>query len=143
MRESGQSSGRLLAELVDRLSHRGGGTLRIMAEAKVTLQQVLLLTRLRQQGPCCSSDLAGSLNLSLPAISQSVDRLLSMGLVSRIEDPEDRRRKQIAVTAKANELLARLDEARANEYGVGLSALPSDMRKALTVALKAALRQLQ
>lgn len=134
--------GRLLAELVDRVSHRGGETLRIMAEGNVTLQQVLLLTRLRQKGSCSASDLASALNLSLPAISQAVDRLMGTKLVSRVEDPVDRRRKQIATTQRAKNLLARLDTARANEYSVGLSPLPPEMQKALATALRAALRKL-
>jgi DNA-binding MarR family transcriptional regulator len=137
------SPGKMLADLVDRVSHRGGQTLRIMAEANVTLQQVLLLTRLRREGPCSVSELAVSLNLSLPAISQAVDRLMSSELVSRIEDPVDRRKKQLATTERANNLLDRLDTARASEYGAGLSALSAEMRQELATAIRAALRQLR
>jgi len=135
--------GKLLAALVDRVSHRSGQTLRIMAEAGVTLQQVLLLTRLRCEGPCSPSDLAGSLNLSLPAISQAIDRLTNAELVSRIEDSVDRRKKQLTTTERANKLLDRLGSARASEYGVGVSALSEEMQQELATVLRAALHQLK
>jgi DNA-binding MarR family transcriptional regulator len=139
----GTSLGRLLVEIVDCVSHRGGETLRIMAEARVTLQQVLLLTRLRYEGPSSVSDLAAGLNLSLPAISQAIDRLLAVGLVSRIEDPGDRRKKRLATTKKANALLGGLKKARASEYGAGFSALPAETQQDLETVLKAILRQLK
>ncbi len=114
-----------------------------MAEANVTLQQALLLARLRREGLCNASELAVCLNLSLPAISQAIDRLMDVELVSRIEDPVDRRMKQLATTEKANNLLDRLDNARASEYGVGLSALPAAARQKLTTVLREVLSQLK
>lgn len=113
-----------------------------MAEENVTLQQVLLLTRLSREGPCNASHLAAALNLSLPAISQAIDRLMKVELVSRIEDPADRRNKQLATTARANTLLDRLDQARAGEYGTGLSALPAPAQQELATVLRAVLAQL-
>jgi DNA-binding MarR family transcriptional regulator len=114
-----------------------------MAEANVTLQQVLLLTRLHREGSCSASDLANALNLSLPAISQAIDRLMKVGLVSRIEDPADRRKKKLATTRKANNLLDRLDTARASEYGAGLSALSAQAQQELATVLRAVLAQLR
>jgi DNA-binding MarR family transcriptional regulator len=136
------SSGVLLSELVNRVSHGSGETLRIMADAQVTLQQVLLLTRLRQSGRLSASDLAVRLNLSLPAVSQAVDRLVRLRLVTRVEDSADRRKKEIATTAKANMLLDKLTKARAGEYSVALSKLPAETIERLEVALRKVLRQL-
>jgi DNA-binding MarR family transcriptional regulator len=137
------SVGKLLSELVNRVSHGSGETLRIMAEAQVTLQQVLLLTRLREAGSSSASGLAATLRLSLPAVSQAVDRLVRMELVTRMEDGVDRRRKAIATTAKANALLDRLSRARANEYSVGLSGLPQKTQKHFEEFLREALSQLK
>lgn len=86
----------------NRVSHKSGETRRIMAEAQVTLQQVLLLARLHEASSSSASGLAATLRLSLSAVSQAVDRLVRMELVSRMEDGVDRRRKRIATTAKAN-----------------------------------------
>jgi DNA-binding MarR family transcriptional regulator len=136
------SGGALLSELVNRVSHGSGETLRIMADAQVTLQQVLLLTRLLQSGPSSASDLAARLNLSLPAVSQAVDRLVRLRLVTRMEDSADRRKKKIATTAKANVLLNRLTKARAGEYSVALSNLSEETVERLEVVLREVLRQL-
>ncbi len=137
-----KSGGVLLSELVNRISHEGGDTLRIMAGAKVTLHQVLLLTRLRQSGPSSASGLAVRLNLSLPAVSQAVDRLVRLRLATRVEDGADRRKKEIATTAKANALLDRLTKARAGEYGVALSNLPAATADRLEAVLREVLRRL-
>ena len=143
MARNGRPIGILLTELVNRISHRNGETLRIMAESQVTLQQVLLLTRLRQAEASSASELASNLALSLPAISQAVDRLVRLGLVTRIEDEEDRRKKKIATTAKANALLERLMRARSNEYSAGLSGLSRQTHDRLERLLREALKQLQ
>jgi DNA-binding MarR family transcriptional regulator len=132
----------LLQDLVNRVSHRGGQTLGLMQQASVTLHQVLLLTRLRKMSPCTSSDLAAALNLSLPAVSQAIDRLVQLGLVTRVEDADDRRRKRLATTRKAGALLDRLLSARSNEYGVGLAGLPADLRRRFAAVLQQVLRAL-
>jgi DNA-binding MarR family transcriptional regulator len=136
------SSGTLLCDLVDRVSHGGGETLRIMANTQVTLQQVLLLTRLRQANASSASDLAAMLNLSLPAVSQAVDRLVRLKLVTRIEDRADRRKKKIATTSKANALLERLTKARASEYSAGLSSVSEETLEQLKLVLREILHQL-
>ncbi len=136
------SAGTLLSDLVNRVSHGSGETLRIMADAQVTLQQVLLLTRLRQGSPSSASGLAQKLNLSLPAVSQAVDRLVRLKLVTRIEDSADRRKKKIATTPTANGLLERLTKARANEYSAGLSALSGETLDRLKLVLRDVLHQL-
>jgi MarR family transcriptional regulator, transcriptional regulator for hemolysin len=134
--------GVLLSDLVNRVSHGSGETLQTMADAQVTLQQVLLLTRLRHMSPCGASALALALNLSPPAISQAIDRLVRLHLVTRVEDPADRRRKQLATTARANALLDRLTRARAHEYGAALSTLPNDLRDRLAKVVEEILRHL-
>lgn len=143
MKNDSRAIGILLAEIVNRVSHKNGETLRLMGESRITLQQVLLLTRLRRAGRASASDLASTLNLSLPAISQAVDRLVALDLVTRIEDKEDRRKKQIATTAKADALLERLLKARANEYSAGISSLSERTKERLEQVLSEALKQLQ
>ena len=140
--KDGATAGELLLALVDRVSHRGGDTRALMNEAGTTLPQILFLARLRQAGGGTASDLADTLNMSLPAVSQMVDRLFRLGLLSRAEDAEDRRRKRLATTAKADTLLDRLTRARGAEYSHGVARLSPALRKELAVVLQKAVREL-
>jgi DNA-binding MarR family transcriptional regulator len=142
-RNGQRSLGELLQELVDRVSHRRGSTLRLMDGASVTLQQILLLSRLHQTtGPCTVSDLADQLHLSRPAASQAIARLARMGLIVHTVSASDGRRKQLVTTQKARLLLAQVTKARSNEYNFALSRLPAGTRKDLATVLREVLRTL-
>jgi len=134
--------GALLLALVDRVSHRGGDTLALMAEAGLTLPQVLFLNRLRQAGTSTASALAERLNMSLPATSQMVERLFKLALLTRAEDADDRRRKRLAVTPSAGRLLDKITRARAAEYDKGTQCLSPELRRELAAALAKAVREL-
>jgi DNA-binding MarR family transcriptional regulator len=134
--------GDLLQEFVNRVSHLQGNTLAVLTEESVTLQQVLLLRRMRQLGESSPSELATVMRMSLPAVSQMIDRLFVLGLVTRTEATDDRRRKRIAVTGKGESLLARLRKARATEYASGTARLSPTVRSELIGVLAKALREL-
>lgn len=46
----------------------------------------------------CLADIGESTGASMPAVSRAIDSLVRKGLVSRVEDPHDRRRRLIALT---------------------------------------------
>lgn len=138
----GRQLGDLLQDLVNRISHRGGQTLAIMNEASVTLQQVILSSRLLESGMTTSSELAASLGMSLPSVSQMIDRLHQLELVTRAEMSEDRRKKQIALTPKGRALLERLHKARSAEYEAGVALLSPRLREELELVLGRALQEL-
>jgi len=134
--------GDLLQEFVNRVSHLQGNTLAVLTDESVTLQQVLLLRRLQQAGRSTSSGLAELMRMSPPAVSQMIDRLFGLDLVTRVEAPEDRRRKMIAVTNKARQLLERIRRARAAEYAAGVGGLSPKLRGELAGVLRRALQEL-
>jgi DNA-binding MarR family transcriptional regulator len=139
---SPEELGGLLQELVNRVSHGQGKTLAVLDEASVTLQQVLLLRRLQHSGQSTSSELAAQLHISLPAMSQMVDRLFELDLVTRTEMAHDRRKKRISPTARARALLERVRKARSAEYGAELSILAPKLRAELARAVQKILREL-
>jgi DNA-binding MarR family transcriptional regulator len=141
-RSADQQLGDLLQAFVNRVSHRLGNTLSILTDESVTLQQVLLLRRLQQAGQSTPSELAQLMRMSPPAVSQMIDRLLLLDLVTRTEAPDDRRRKVIAFTHKAEALLERIHNARAAEYGAGTRRLSPKVRAELASALRKALQEL-
>lgn len=140
--EPEQTLGDLLQAFVNRVSHRGGQTLGILNEASVTLHQVMLLSRVVELGGSTPSELAATLNMSLPSVSQMVDRLHQLKLITRSEMAEDRRRKRIVLTRKGETLLARLHEARSAEYELGTALLSDPLRADLKKLLERGLREL-
>ena len=138
----GNQLGDLLQDLVNRIAHCGGHTLAIMNAVPVTLQQVIMLHRLSDPGINTPSELAAALNMSLPSVSQMIDRLHQLKLVTRIEMPADRRKKQIALTPEGRTLLLRLHKARSAEYEAGLAQLSPDLRVKLKHVLRCALTEL-
>ena len=134
--------GELLQEFVNRISHRQGHTLAVFSEESVTLQQVLLLHRLQQLGESTLSELATRMRMSLPAVSQMIDRLFALDLLTRVEADEDRRRKKVSVTRKGAALLDRVRRARAAEYAAGVSGLTPKVRAELLAVLRRALDEL-
>lgn len=131
--------GDLLQDFIARIAHRGGQTLTIMNEASVTLQQVILLNRIAEAKDGTPSDLALALGMSLTSVSQMIDRLYRLDLVTRAEIATDRRRKRISLTEAGRILLARLREVRSIEFDIGTGALSSqthsDLREILSRAL--------
>ena len=56
--------------------------------------------------------IADGLGISLPAASRAIDALLKRGLVTRTEDPADRRSKLIGLTGAGRDITRRLFELR-------------------------------
>lgn len=52
----------------------------------------------------CLADISESTGASMPAVSRAVDSLVRKGLVSRAEDPEDRRRRLITLTDEGHKV---------------------------------------
>jgi DNA-binding MarR family transcriptional regulator len=134
--------GDLLQEFVNRVSHAQGKTLAVLADASVTLPQVLLLRRVAASSEITPSEIAEQMRMSLPAVSQMLDRLSQLGLVSRAESMADRRKKVITVTPEARALLKRIQRARSTDYAAGVAPLSPRARTALTQVLKDALEEL-
>ncbi|MDK2971556.1 MAG: hypothetical protein PWP23_1311 [Candidatus Sumerlaeota bacterium] len=66
-----------------------------------TFPQIRTLFALNLLGPCQLKDLSRMLDISDPAASEMVDRLVEMKLVTRDQDPVDRRRVILRLTADA------------------------------------------
>ena len=83
---------------------------RLFREYGLTPSQYNVLRILRGEGqplPCL--EVAERMVAAVPAITGLIDRLEAMGLVSRERSTEDRRVVYVTITAKALDLLARLD----------------------------------
>ncbi|MBT9384424.1 MarR family transcriptional regulator [Pseudooceanicola sp. CBS1P-1] len=65
-------------------------------------------------------DLAERLDIEGPTLVRVLDQLVTMGLVARVEDPQDRRAKQVRVTPRGlalqRDFAAHLDRLRARIF---------------------------
>jgi DNA-binding MarR family transcriptional regulator len=65
-----------------------------------------------EQNGCNVSMIGEQMGVTSAAISQTLDRLVQQGLVSRTEDPQDRRNKRIQLTPRGEQVLSEGLEAR-------------------------------
>lgn len=111
------------------------GAYAIFEELDLTLTQVKALCALAREEHTVK-ELAERLGLSLPGASRAVDALVSRALLSRREDPDDRRQKRLRCTDDGAIALARLDEARLAGIAAFAATLPAAQCTRLSRALR-------
>ncbi|MCX8024190.1 MAG: MarR family transcriptional regulator [Thermanaerothrix sp.] len=71
----------------------------------LSMPQFNVLMALYYRESCAVSDLSERMDITLAAASQLVDRLVQSGLLTRVEDPRDRRSKRLSLTSKGRDLV--------------------------------------
>lgn len=135
--------GALLEAFIGQISPPRGRAQSFLAAASVTGSQALLLHYALVDPDSTPSTLAAQLNLSLPSVSQMIERLVRLQLLTRAEDPADRRRKTLAVTPRARRLLGALQAVRAAEFAAGTARLPKATQRELIALLSRAVDELK
>ncbi len=106
-----------------------------MEETGLSFSQLNILMRLFHGGRCGVSEIGERLGITNAAASQSIDRLVNLGLIKRTEDPEDRRAKQLALTRAGQALIEKSVEVR-SQWVEGLTeALTSAQQDMIITAL--------
>lgn len=134
--------GEVLEAFMNRVAHPRGRALAFLTQSSVTVDQAILMHHALTRPGSTPTSLAATMNLSLPSISQMLERLARLGMLRRIEDPADRRRKTIAVTPKARRFLRELQAVRSQEFSAGAAALSPATQQRLVAALERALTEL-
>lgn len=115
-----------------------GETIPAWTQLDLSIGQLKTLMTLAVQQPLTVSALAEQLGLGKSATSILVDRLVHLGYVARTEDPSDRRRVALALTAAGDELVVTLRQgAGENRYVRWLEQMTTDDLAALTRGLEA------
>jgi DNA-binding MarR family transcriptional regulator len=78
---------------------------RMLGELDLSFTQVKALHILEDSGEVTVKDVAGALNLSLPAVSRALDGLAQRGLIDRRESTTDRRSKIVRLLPPGLETL--------------------------------------
>jgi DNA-binding MarR family transcriptional regulator len=101
----------------------------------LTRAQLRILAQLHQEGPTGVGQLAAQLGVTLPSITATVDRLVHQGLVTREDDPNDRRRVINRLTPQGITLIERLQEGKRARLVGALEQLSPDELATLARAL--------
>jgi DNA-binding MarR family transcriptional regulator len=133
--EAARDQAILLIRRVNRFQR--AGDLDDATVGELTLAQLRVLFRLRNRGPMPSSQLASGLGVTLPTVSSVIDRLAGKGLVDRNDDPSDRRRVIVGVTAAGRETVERVQQGRRARLARALEALDEQDVSALVTGLEA------
>jgi DNA-binding MarR family transcriptional regulator len=80
---------------------------RFARKSGISMAQFGLLRRLYHQGDCEVHEVGHHFDVSPAAASQLVDKLVQAGLVARTENPDDRRARQVGLTAKGKAIVDR------------------------------------
>lgn len=90
------------------------GYIHYVRQKGLRMSAIGALHHLKMGGHVRVSDLGEHLGVSNAAASQMLDRLVEDGMISRIEDPDDRRMKRITITDTGINILEEAVNARLN-----------------------------
>jgi len=126
------------------LGSDGGAVMRAIDETGLGLVQFKTLVSLagnpdREQAPV--KQVAEQLGVSVPSASRSVEELVKRGLVSRTEDPEDRRVRRVALTPAGQELADEVMAARVAGLEQFAATLTAAERRKLEAAVDVMLKR--
>jgi DNA-binding MarR family transcriptional regulator len=136
--------GGMLHELMGLINKAAGaGTLEMMNAHSLTLPQMVALHVLRYEGPLSTLRLMDDLRLSASATSQLVEKLVEKGWVTRKENADDRRQRQLEITAAAREMLDEMAKQRAVEFEQAFGKVEPELRERLAGVFEQVIAQLK
>jgi len=111
---------------------------RVAEEQGLSFMQMKVLLDLGTRGPEATpylQELAEHLGTTMPSISRGVDSLVRSGLMTRVEDAEDRRRKRVALTDDGKEVVEAFLSARVGGSMEFARTLTGEQRELLNTAI--------
>ena len=93
-------------EWMDTFMHRSmSGWARYIKGNGLSMSQFFILMHLRHHNQCGISNISERMETTNAAASQLVDKLVQSGLLVRVEDPNDRRAKQVSLSPEGEKLI--------------------------------------
>jgi DNA-binding MarR family transcriptional regulator len=118
-----------------------GNQLRVIEDSGLSMTQCKALLELGGIGdsaePRQVGELAETFGASVPSMSRAVDGLVKQKLVSRLEDPDDRRVRLVAITDRGKQLVDRLLVVKQTGIEAFTASLSASQRRKLDAAIEA------
>ena len=134
-----ETAARLTALLRHVFLYDRGNQLRVIEESGLSMTQCKALLELGGLGQTAEAwqvgDLAEVFGVSVPSMSRAVDALVKEGLATRVEDPADRRARQVRITAKGKDLVETLVAVRQSGIEAFAATLTAPQRRKLDAAV--------
>ena len=102
----------------------------------LTQTQFAALAKLYEVGPCSQNHLGRLIYLDAATIKGVVDRLSLRGFVTALADPNDRRRRAVALTQRGREVTEAATSVAADITAAPLSPLSEEERRTIARLLK-------
>ena len=112
-----------------------------MGKFDITVEQFHVLRHVRR-GIGSVSELAAVKNISRPAISQAVEVLVNKGMLTRLQNVQDRRYVELTLTEAGNSLLDVVYEETCGWMKERMKALTADELKTISRAMEALAKML-
>ena len=110
--------------------------IRFSRDSGLSMSQIGALYHIHHTGSCGVTDLGDHLGVSSAAASQMLDRLVQQELILRLEDPSDRRVKQLVVTEGGEQVIRDSIQAREGWLSDLALTLPPAESEQVNAALK-------
>jgi DNA-binding MarR family transcriptional regulator len=139
--EEQETAARLTALMRHLFRYDRGNQLRVLEDSGLSMTQCKALLELGGLGGTAEawqvSDLAEVFGVSVPSMSRAVDGLVKKRLATRVEDPSDRRARQVKITAKGQDLVETLATIRQTGLQTFAASLTPAQRRKLDAAVDA------
>ncbi|MBB3725004.1 MarR family winged helix-turn-helix transcriptional regulator [Nonomuraea dietziae] len=124
--------------LIRQISETQRGLGRLLAQdrsplfdSNLTMRQLKVVILLSCTGSASGQELAGNLGVGLGTVTGIVDRLVGHGLVTRHEDPHDRRVRRVQLTDAGRALVEEINDAGLRNYRRIMERLDLDSLRSL------------
>ncbi|MFE3454062.1 MarR family winged helix-turn-helix transcriptional regulator [Nonomuraea sp. NPDC059194] len=99
--------------------------------SNLTMRQLKVVIVLACTGSASGQDLAANLGVGLATVTGIVDRLIGHGLVTRREDPHDRRVRRVELTDQGRALVEQINDTGLRHYRRIMRHLDTDTLRTL------------
>ena len=122
---------------IDIFAHRSmHNSARFIKASGLSMPQFFLLMHLHRHEQCGISNLSEQMDVTTAAASQLVDKLVQAGLLVRVEDPNDRRAKQVSLSTAGEEVVEKAIAERSRWVDALAATLNADEQQKITEALQ-------
>ena len=137
IRPTDEDPGDCVGELLDQAMDL---TARFLSDrAELSASAGFAMNRVCREGPIRLTVLAAKEGVSQPSMTQLIQRLERLGLVTRLADPEDGRAALIGITGQGQRLLDERTRLRRERLTALMATLTSEEESALWLAARVAL----